>query len=103
MLYEYACIECNHHFDVRHGANEKPELACPICQGKVKKVFHASGIIFKGSGWYVTDSAPKRPVESTSLPPVEPAKTESTPTKTDDTVTKTEATPAKTEAVPAKA
>jgi len=59
-LYEYACTSCQHHFDLRHGADEKPELCCPQCQGAVKKVFHAAGIIFKGSGWYVTDSAPKK-------------------------------------------
>lgn len=59
-LYEYACIVCHHHFDMRHGVEEKPELSCPKCGGAVRKVFHASGIIFKGSGWYVTDSAPKQ-------------------------------------------
>ena len=58
-LYEYACTLCHHKFDIRHGANEKPELSCPECQGAVKKVFHAAGIIFKGSGWYITDSAKK--------------------------------------------
>lgn len=69
-LYEYACKSCEHHFDLRHGADEKPEIRCPECAGEVRKVFHASGIIFKGSGWYVTDSANKsaakssKPVES---------------------------------------
>jgi len=89
MLYEYACVDCDHHFDVRHGANEKPDLACPLCQSKVKKVFHASGIIFKGSGWYVTDSAPKRAsVEPIAEKTDETVKNE--PAKT-DTVEKTEA------------
>jgi len=59
-IYEYACTECDHHFDVRHSADEKPELSCPRCEGSVRKVFHAAGIIFKGSGWYITDSAPKK-------------------------------------------
>ncbi|HEY3377279.1 MAG TPA: FmdB family zinc ribbon protein [Armatimonadota bacterium] len=58
-LYEYACLRCDHHFDVRHGANEVPELACPECQGAVKKVFHVAGIIFKGSGWHIKDYASK--------------------------------------------
>jgi len=58
-IYEYACTDCDHHFDVRHGADEKPALCCPQCQGNVRKVFHAAGIIFKGSGWYVTDNAAK--------------------------------------------
>ena len=58
-IYEYACKSCNHHFDIRLGVDERPTLACPQCQGEVRKVFHAAGIIFKGSGWYITDSAPK--------------------------------------------
>lgn len=67
-LYEYACTSCDHHFDVRHSANEKPELSCPECQHEVRKVFHASGIIFKGSGWYATDSTPKSSSTETSNP-----------------------------------
>ena len=59
-VYEYACAACRHRFDVRHGADEKPALCCPQCAGEVKKVFHAAGIIFKGSGWYVTDNALKK-------------------------------------------
>lgn len=58
-LYEYACTSCEHHFDVRHSANERPELTCPKCGGSARKVFLAASIIFKGSGWYVTDSANK--------------------------------------------
>ena len=59
-LYEYACTSCDHHFDVRHGADEKPALSCPQCQtDEVKKVFHAAGVIFKGSGWHIKDYAPK--------------------------------------------
>ena len=58
-IYEYACTKCDHHFDVRHGADEKPALKCPRCEGKVRKVFHVAGIIFKGSGWHITDYANK--------------------------------------------
>lgn len=81
-LYEYACESCDHHFDVRHGADDKPALSCPSCQGSVRKVFHAAGIIFKGSGWYITDSKPKN-ASSTDTPakPAEPAKPESEPAK----------------------
>ncbi|MEI7831615.1 MAG: FmdB family zinc ribbon protein [bacterium] len=57
--YEYECVKCHHRFDTRHGIDEKPELSCPECECAVKKVFSANGIIFKGSGWYVTDSASK--------------------------------------------
>ena len=36
--------------------NDEPVRQCPECAGAVHKVFHAAGIIFKGSGWYITDS-----------------------------------------------
>ena len=76
-LYEYACISCHHHFDVRHVAGEKPALCCPECKGEVRRVYHASGIIFKGSGWYVTDSASKP-----SQPEARPAEEKSSDTAT---------------------
>ena len=83
-LYEYACTECAHHFDVRHGADDRPQLSCPSCQGKVTKVFHAAGIIFKGSGWYVTDSASKKPDPEKKT---EPTKKEPDSTPSKETVT----------------
>ena len=96
-LYEYACEICAHRFDIRHGADEKPELSCPQCQGPVKKVFHAAGIIFKGSGWHITDYAPKnsRPTEekekasvaapSSDTPSTPPAPTQSEKPATPET------------------
>jgi len=83
-IYEYACTKCDHHFDVRHGADEKPELNCPQCEGGVRKVFHAAGIIFKGSGWYITDSAKKSSIVG------EGEKTESVPETKDTKETKPE-------------
>lgn len=65
-IYEYACTKCDHHFDVHHGADEKPSLNCPQCNSEVRKVFHANGIIFKGSGWHITDYAKKSSVGTES-------------------------------------
>ena len=59
MFYDYACKKCKKQFEVSHGMNEKPQVNCPECESECQKVFNANGIIFKGSGWYVTDSAPK--------------------------------------------
>ncbi|HEY3417305.1 MAG TPA: FmdB family zinc ribbon protein, partial [Armatimonadota bacterium] len=58
-LYEYACKSCEHHFELRHSANDTPSLTCPKCGGAVQKVFFPAGIIFKGSGWHITDYAKK--------------------------------------------
>lgn len=84
-IYEYACTKCDHHFDVRHGADDKPELSCPKCEADVRKVFHAAGIIFKGSGWYITDSAKKSSVIGDSAKTEPTAETKETTPETKET------------------
>jgi putative FmdB family regulatory protein len=53
--YEYECRTCGHHFELKQGFHDKPQADCPECKSKAKRVFHPSPIIFKGSGFYVTD------------------------------------------------
>ena len=53
--YEYKCTECSDVFETTHGIDDTVER-CPECGGKVRRVFHPVGIIFKGSGFYKTDS-----------------------------------------------
>jgi putative FmdB family regulatory protein len=53
--YDYKCTECNNVFEETHGINNTVE-SCPECGGKVRRVFHPVGIIFKGAGFYKTDS-----------------------------------------------
>ncbi len=53
--YEYKCLDCSDVFETVHGMNESVE-SCPSCGGKVRRLFHPVGIIFKGSGFYKTDS-----------------------------------------------
>lgn len=55
-MYEYECENCGTRFDRIQSINDEPVRQCPECAGAVHKVFHAAGIIFKGSGWYITDS-----------------------------------------------
>ncbi|UCB43852.1 MAG: FmdB family transcriptional regulator [Dehalococcoidales bacterium] len=54
--YEYECNLCHHRFDKRQGFNDAPLAECPKCQGTSRRVFYPAPIIFKGSGFYVTDS-----------------------------------------------
>ena len=54
--YEYECTRCDHAFEVIQSFDEKPRSRCPVCRAKLRKVIHPVGIIFKGSGWYATDS-----------------------------------------------
>ena len=55
-LYEYECENCGTRFERLQSMQDEPVRLCPECSGKVHKVMHAAGIIFKGSGWYITDS-----------------------------------------------
>jgi putative FmdB family regulatory protein len=56
-IYEYECDACNHRFEVIQKVSDKPVRKCVLCRGKVHKVLSAPGLLFKGSGWYVTDYA----------------------------------------------
>lgn len=54
--YAYRCDSCGVEFERYQKFADKPLSRCPECQGKVRRVPQAAGIVFKGSGWYVTDS-----------------------------------------------
>ena len=54
--YEYACRDCGEHLEVVQSFKDDPLTECGRCGGSLRKVFSAAGIIFKGSGYYVTDS-----------------------------------------------
>jgi putative FmdB family regulatory protein len=57
--YEYACTNCGNRFDVFQRIDEDPLRICDVCGGTLRKVFHPAGIVFKGSGFYATDSRKK--------------------------------------------
>jgi putative FmdB family regulatory protein len=54
--YEYACTSCGHQIEVFQRFTEDPLTTCGVCGGPLRKVFHPAGIVFKGSGFYATDS-----------------------------------------------
>src|SRR5688572_26805398 len=56
--YEYECLACKHRFERFQKFSEAPVTECPECGGSVRKVLFPAGIVFKGSGWYITDSRP---------------------------------------------
>ncbi len=63
-IYEYECGKCRFHFDMKQGFDDKPQAMCPQCQGKARRVFQSTPIIFKGSGFYITDSRGREPEAS---------------------------------------
>jgi len=57
--YEYACTNCGNRFEVFQRIDGDPLTVCERCGGTLRKVFHPAGIVFKGSGFYATDSRKK--------------------------------------------
>ncbi|HEX2028761.1 MAG TPA: FmdB family zinc ribbon protein [Nitriliruptorales bacterium] len=58
--YEYACRDCGEHLEVVQSFRDDPLTVCPACHGRLRKVFSAAGIVFKGSGWHIKDYASSR-------------------------------------------
>ncbi|MCA1844001.1 MAG: FmdB family transcriptional regulator [Actinobacteria bacterium] len=54
--YEYRCTKCGEHLEVVQSFKDAPLTECPHCAGELRKVFSPVGIVFKGSGFYKTDS-----------------------------------------------
>jgi putative FmdB family regulatory protein len=54
--YQYACTACGEQLEVVQKFSDDPLTECPACQGGLRKVFSAVGIVFKGSGFYRTDN-----------------------------------------------
>jgi putative FmdB family regulatory protein len=54
--YQYACTECGHAFEQFQSFSDDALTECPECQGRLRKLFNAVGVVFKGSGFYRTDS-----------------------------------------------
>ena len=73
-LYEYQCEDCGVRFERRQHMSDEPVTVCPECGGTVHRLVQPVGIIFKGSGFYVTDNRAK---SSTSKPGSTKSKTES--------------------------
>lgn len=54
--YAYACKDCGHAFDVQQSFTDNTLTVCPECEGALRKKFNSVGVVFKGSGFYRTDS-----------------------------------------------
>ncbi|MFC6696325.1 FmdB family zinc ribbon protein [Nocardioides daphniae] len=63
--YQYACTECDHAFEQFQSFSDDALTECPQCAGRLRKLFNAVGVVFKGSGFYRTDS---RSGSSSSVP-----------------------------------
>ena len=64
--YSYACTACEHTFDTVQKFTDASLTDCPECSGRLRKLFSSVGIVFKGSGFYRTDSRSTPPPEPSS-------------------------------------
>jgi len=88
-LYEYQCQECGLRFERRQTFTEDPVKTCPECGGPVVRLIQPAGIIFKGSGFYVTDHRSK---SSTAIPGGRKEETDHTPAKSESETPKVSTT-----------
>lgn len=83
--YGYRCQDCGHEFEEFQSITADSLTVCPECQGDIKRRIFAAGIIFKGSGFYVTDNAKAAPPSVTPSSETQPSETPSTVTPATDT------------------
>jgi len=63
-VYQYACTSCGEQLEVRQSFTDDALTVCPVCAGRLRKVLSAVGVVFKGSGFYRTDSRTAEPAAS---------------------------------------
>ncbi|MDT5029016.1 MAG: hypothetical protein QOE61_5442 [Micromonosporaceae bacterium] len=88
--YQYACTACGHQLEAVQSFTDDALTECPACAGRLRKLFSAVGIVFKGSGFYRTDSRPENKadipaVASTSTNGSKDGKTSSSDSSTSST------------------
>jgi putative FmdB family regulatory protein len=103
-IYEYQCDGCADKFEVKQGMKEDPLTTCPRCGKRLQRLISSPAIMFKGSGWYVTDYSDKMKPSSGNEEPASKTeeKKETAPSTSDQTTSTPPATPA-SPAVPAPA
>ena len=99
--YQYSCTECGHFFEAVQSFSDDSLTVCPECNGRLRKVFNAVGVVFKGSGFYRTDSRDASG-GATSTGDSGSTKTEAKPGSTTES-TSAEKSATKTESKPAAA
>jgi putative FmdB family regulatory protein len=86
-IYEYQCDGCEDRFEVKQSMKDDPLTTCPRCGKRVQRLISSPAIMFKGSGWYVTDYSDKmKPSSGSEAPaPNTGEKKEAAPSTSDQT------------------
>lgn len=90
--YQYLCTSCAHEFELVQAFSDEAIKDCPLCQGPVRKIYNSVGVVFKGSGFYKTDSRAATGDGATSSP-TPTASAPSTSTETTGTAASTTSKP----------
>ena len=101
-LYVYKCNNCEHQFEVRQRFSEEPLIECPQCEGQIRRVISSVGVVFKGSGFYVTDSRNGKTSSLTNGKAQTDDKGEKSEKKSEDKAASTNTVPAATSKVDSK-
>lgn len=86
--YEYLCQECGERLEVFQKFSDKPLKKHRDCGGALQKVFHPSGVVFKGSGYYITESRSNGSKTATDSKPEKAAKTDKPEAKSSEAKSK---------------
>ena len=81
-IYQYHCPKCNLKFELKQSFSDESMVACPKCQNGAKRLFSPVSVIFKGSGFYVTDNRKGDPESAGTVSKVAKKEDKSEPQKT---------------------
>ncbi|MCB9431172.1 MAG: FmdB family transcriptional regulator [Ardenticatenaceae bacterium] len=95
-LYTYRCNDCNHEFEARQRMSDDPLTECPVCEGEVRRVVNSVGVVFKGSGFYVTDNRSGKAKNSNATTKKDDASESSNGNTTSSSTDSSSTTPAET-------
>jgi putative FmdB family regulatory protein len=92
--YQYSCTSCGHFFEIVQSFSDDSLTVCPECEGRLRKVFNAVGVVFKGSGFYRTDSRGQKAAAETGSSTSTSGTSSETSSSTSTQTSSTAATPA---------
>ena len=84
--YQYACTACGHQLEAVQSFTDAALTECPVCEGRLRKLFSSVGVVFKGSGFYRTDSR-NGSSDSTSSSDSKTSETKTSETKSESSTT----------------
>ena len=99
--YQYACTACGEPLEVVQSFTDAPLTECPACGGALRKVFSAVGVVFKGSGFYKTDSRKSTAAAKSDSGGGDSGTKSDAPAAKTDSAPKAESKPASTSSTPA--